>query len=202
MKVAATTTRGRPYRMEARARAAQETADRVLDVAVERFAERAYEDVSLEDVANRAQVSKRTVLRRFGSKEDLFVAAGERAGAEMMRRRNEAPVGDIRAAIANVTEHYERWGDYRLRLLAQADRISVVADDVRAGQKFHWSWVEKTFEPLLRGFQGSERKRRIAGLVVLTDVFTWKLLRRDLGFSRSETERVLLELIGKYERRD
>ncbi len=202
MKVATTTTRLRPYRMDARATAARETADRVLDVAVELFTERAYEDVSLDDVADRAQVSKRTVLRRFRSKEDLFVAAGERAGTEMMRRRNEAPVGDIRAAIANVTEHYERWGDYRLRLLAQADRISLVADDVRAGRQFHWSWVEKTFEPLLQGSRGFERKRRIAALVVLTDVFTWKLLRRDLGFSRSETEGVLLELIGKYERRD
>jgi hypothetical protein len=39
------------------------------------------------------------------------------------------------------------------------------------------------------------RERRIAGLIVLTDVFTWRLLRRDIGLSRSETERTIVEFI-------
>jgi hypothetical protein len=35
--------------------------------------------------------------------------------------------------------------------------------------------------------------------VVLTDVYTWKLLRRDLRLSRSDTEETLTELINKLE---
>lgn len=189
----------RPYRMKARAKAAKATADRVLDVAVELFTESAFEDVSLDDVAARAGVSKRTVLRRFGSKEELFVAAGDRAGEEMQRGRDEAPVGDIEGAVADVVAHYERWGDNRLRMLAQEDRIPVVARDARLGREYHWSWVEKTFAPLVRGTRGSGRKRRIATLVLLTDVYTWKLLRRDLALSRSETEELLADLIRKLE---
>lgn len=189
----------RPYRMKARAEAARATADRVLDVAVELFTESAFEDVSLDDVAARAGVSKRTVLRRFGSKEELFVAAGDRAGEEMQRGRDEAPVGDIEGAVADVVAHYERWGDNRLRMLAQEDRIPVVARDARLGREYHWSWVEKTFAPLVRGTRGSGRKRRIATLVLLTDVYTWKLLRRDLALSRSETEKLLADLIRKLE---
>lgn len=189
----------RPYRMTARADATRATASRVLDVAVELFTERPYEDVSLEDVAGRAQVTKRTVLRRFRSKEELFVAAMERAAREEVRRREAAPVGDIAGAVANVMDHYERFGANRLRLLAQEDSIAVVAENVLAGRRYHWSWVERTFAPLIEGRKGAARKRRIAALVALTDVYTWKLLHRDLGLSRSDTERTLVDLIEKLE---
>lgn len=189
----------RPYRMVARADAARATGSRVLDVAVELFTDKPYEDVSLEEIARRAQVTKRTVLRRFGSKEALFLTAMERAGREEMRARDAAPVGDLAGAVANVVEHYERWGANRLRLLAQEDRIAVVAEDVEAGRRYHWSWVQRTFAPLIDGLEGAARKRRIAALVTLTDVYTWKLLRRDLGLSRADTERTLVELISKLE---
>ena len=48
-------------------------------------------------------------------------------------------------------DHYERWGRNRLRLLAQEDRIAVVADNVAGGRLYHRAWVERTFEPLIRG---------------------------------------------------
>jgi AcrR family transcriptional regulator len=189
----------RPYRMVARADAARATANRVLDVALELFTERPYEDVSVEEIAQRAEVTKRTVLRRFGSKEALFLAAMELGGREEMRARDEAPVGDFAGAVANVVAHYERWGANRLRLLSQEDRIPVVAEDVEIGRQYHWSWVERTFAPLIEGLTGAARERRIAALVALTDVYTWKLLRRDLGLSRSDTERTLVDLIHKLE---
>ncbi len=185
--------------MTARAEAAGATAARVLDVAVELFTERAYEDVSLEDVAERARVTKRTVLRRFGSKEALFLAAMEHAVRAEVRRRDAAPVGDVAGAVANVVGHYERFGANRLRLLSQADRIAVVAENVQAGRQYHWSWVERTFAPLIEGREAAAQKRRIAALVALTDVYTWKLLRRDLGLSRADTERTLVELINKFD---
>jgi AcrR family transcriptional regulator len=185
--------------MVARAEAAQATGSRVLDVALELFTDRPYEDVSVEEIAQRAEVTKRTVLRRFGSKESLFLAAMERGGVEEMQARNEAPVGDIAGAVANVIAHYERWGRNRLRLLSQEDRIPVVATDVAIGRRYHWSWVERTFAPLTKGLSGRARKRRIAALVALTDVYTWKLLRHDLGLSQADTVRVVVDLIRKFE---
>ena len=58
--------------MSARAEAAQSTADGILDVAIELFTDKPFEDVTLDDVAERAGVTKRTVLRRFESKDRLF----------------------------------------------------------------------------------------------------------------------------------
>jgi hypothetical protein len=123
----------------------------------------------------------------------------DQAVEEMITHRDAAPVGDIAGAVANVVEHYERWGANRLRLLSEEDRIAIVAENVRGGRRYHWSWVERTFAPLIDGRNRAARKRRIAALVALTDVYTWKLLRRDLGLSRAETERTLVELITKLE---
>ena len=186
----------RRYEMTARAQAAQATAEGILDAAVELFTDRMFEEATLGDVAARAGVTKRTVLRRFASKERLFVSAMDHAVDEMVRQREEAPVGDAPAAVANVVDHYERWGTNRLRLLGQEDRIGLVAEHVRGGRTYHRNWVERTFAPQLAGLQGPARKRRIAALVAATDVYTWKLLRQDLGFSRAETERTLVEMIG------
>jgi AcrR family transcriptional regulator len=189
----------RPYRMAARADAAQATAARLLDAAVTRFTDTAYEDVSLEEIAQAAGVTKRTLLRRYGSKDALFVAAMDRAAHDMMRARDAAPVGDVAGAVTNLVDHYERWGENRLRLLAQEDRIPVVAENVQGGRRYHWSWVEQKFAPLIGGLAGAARTRRIAALVAITDVYTWKLLRRDLGLSRTDTEQLLVELLSKLE---
>jgi len=171
----------------------------VLDVALTLFSERPYVDVSLEAVASEAGVTKRTVLRRFGSKDALFGEAMQRAKTEMISHREAAPVGDVAGAVANVVGHYERWGTNRLRLLAQEDRIPLIAEHVQGGREWHWAWVERVFAPLLVGLRGAARKRRVAALVVLTDVYTWKLLRLDLGLSRGDTERTLVELVNKLE---
>jgi AcrR family transcriptional regulator len=185
--------------MGVRAEAAEATLKRVLDVAVRLFTDNPYDDVSLELVAAEAGVSKRTVLRRFGSKEELFGEAMSQARDEMIAHRQAAPVGDVAGAVANVIGQYERWGTNRLRLLEQEDRIPLIAEWVQGGREWHWGWVERVFAPQLRGVRGAERKRRVAALVVLTDVFTWRILRLDLGLSRADTERTLVDLINRLE---
>ncbi len=189
----------RPYRMSARAEAAEATVARVLSVAVRLFTDNPYDDVSLERVAAEAGVTKRTVLRRFGSKETLFGEAMTVARDEMIAHRQTAPIGDVAGAVANVVGQYERWGKNRLRLLEQEDRIPLIAQWVRGGREWHWGWVERVFAPQLEVLRGAERKRRHAALVVLTDVYTWRLLRLDLRLSRADTERTLVDLINRLE---
>lgn len=189
----------RSYRMSARAEAAEATVLRVLDVAVRLFTDSPYDDVSLERLAAEAGVTKRTVLRRFGSKEALFGEAMTVARDEMIAHRQEAPIGDVAGAVANVVGQYERWGTNRLRLLEQEDRIPLIAEWVKGGREWHWGWVERVFAPQLKGLRGAERRRRHAALVVLTDVYTWRLLRLDLRLSRADTERTLVDLINRLQ---
>jgi hypothetical protein len=41
----------------------------------------------------------------------------------------------------------------------------------------------------------ARRRRVINAIHVATDVYSWKLLRRDLGLSRGDTERVMTDLV-------
>jgi AcrR family transcriptional regulator len=61
--------------MGLRAEQAQETRERLVAVAVELFGTKGYEATSIEEVLERAQVSKGALYHHFSSKEALFEAA-------------------------------------------------------------------------------------------------------------------------------
>lgn len=195
MKKGSDTRNKRAYRMGARAEAAEETRLRILDAVIGLHMERYYDQVSLEDVAQRAGVTVQTVLRRFGSKDRLIDAASEVARERVMRQRGEAPVGDIAGAVENLVDHYEEWGENVLRLLAQEDRISAFRRTTESGRALHYEWVERTFGPMLAQRDGEDRRRLMAQLVAVCDVYVWKILSLDLGLSREQTELAIREMI-------
>jgi AcrR family transcriptional regulator len=181
--------------MRARAEAAAETGRRILEAVIELHRERFFDQVSLEDIAERAQVTVQTVIRRFGSKERLIEAAAEEGTRQVVRQRDQAPVGDVEGAVNNLVDHYEEWGESALRLLAQEERVSAFRSVTDAGRAIHYQWVERTFAPLLAERTGEERRRLLAELIAICDVYFWKLLRRDLGLSREQTELAIRETI-------
>jgi AcrR family transcriptional regulator len=185
----------RPYQMRARAEAAAETGRRILEAVIELHTERFFDQVSLEDIAERAGVTVQTVIRRFGNKERLIEAATEMANRQVVRQRDQAPVGDIEGAVKNLVDHYEEWGDSALRLLAQEERVAAFRSVTDAGRALHYQWVERTFAPLLANRAGEARRRLLAELIAVCDVYFWKLLRRDLGLSREQTDLAIRETI-------
>jgi AcrR family transcriptional regulator len=185
----------RPYRMVARAEATAASAERILDAAVELFWERPAEQISLEEVAKRSGLSVQTVIRRFGSKEGLLAAAGKRESERVQGLRDEAPVGDTIVAVRVLVEHYELLGDRVLKLLAEEQRLPELRPIADQGRALHRDWCRRVFAQALRGRAGVERRRRLAQLVAVCDVYTWKLLRRDSGLSRRQTELALIELL-------
>lgn len=192
----AETPQKRPYRMRARAEAAAETGRRILEAVIELHRERFWDQVTLEDIAERAGVTVRTVIRRFGSKERLIEAAAEEGTRQVTHQRYQAPIGDIEGAVKNLVDHYdEGWGDTALRLLAQEERVAAFRSITDAGRAIHYEWVERTFAPLLAKRTGEERRRLLAELIAICDVYFWKLLRRDLGLSREQTELAIRETI-------
>ena len=60
--------------MQTRAARVKNTRTRILEAAYQLFLERHYDEVSLERVAERAGLSKQTVIRQFGSKDRLAYA--------------------------------------------------------------------------------------------------------------------------------
>jgi AcrR family transcriptional regulator len=186
----------RPYRMGVRADATAETGERILDAATMVFWERPSDQISLDEVSRRAGVSVRTVIRRFGGKEGLLAAGVARELRRTRSQRDEAPVGDVAAAVAVLVEHYEVIGDRVLKLLAEKEHVSSLTEIVDLGRALHRDWCARVFAPALAGLRGVKRQRRLAQLVAVCDVHMWKLLRRDAGLSRRQTELALFELLN------
>src|SRR3954468_1168649 len=110
-------TARRPYRMRARTEAAERLSSEILDAAFELWLERSYDEITLQEVADRAGVSLSTVMRRFGSKEGLLgtIVKTDRLGEVALRESVEA--GDVDAAVRTLCEGYERLGDAVMRNL-------------------------------------------------------------------------------------
>jgi AcrR family transcriptional regulator len=194
--VKAVATRRRPYRLKARAETAAATGERILDAAVEAFWESPGEQISLDEVARRAGVSMQTVIRRFGGRDGLMAAAGEREAKRVSEQRERAPVGDAAGAVRILVDHYEEAGDRVLKMLAEEERVSGLREIADRGRELHRRWCARVFAPALSGLSGTERGRRLAQVVAICDVYTWKLLRRDGGLSRRQTELAMVELLA------
>src|SRR3954464_8038111 len=98
----------RRYRLVARAQAAAATRERLLEAAWRHFSERPFESVRLADVATDASVSVQTLLAHVGTKDALFVAAWGWRMAPEGARRDDAPVGDVHAAVRILYDSYDR----------------------------------------------------------------------------------------------
>jgi AcrR family transcriptional regulator len=181
--------------MQARAEAAAATGERILDAAVEVFWEMPTDQISLEEVARRAGVTVQTVIRRFGGRDGLMAAAARRESEKVRNQRMEAPVGDVVGAVHVLVEHYEVLGDRVLKMLAEEERTPPLREIADRGRVVHREWCERVFATTLSELRGSARDRRLAQLVAVCDVYTWKLLRRQAGLSRGQTEVALVELL-------
>lgn len=182
----------RTYTMTARAEAAEATRRRILDATVTLAGRMLLAEISLEAVAAEAGVSVQTVLRRFGSREGLFAAAHEH-GTTLVTTERETPVGDVDAAVRVVIDHYELRGDAVLMLLAQERTDEAVRQITESGRQLHRRWVEHVFAPYLG--VAEERTSLVDLLVVATDLYTWKLLRRDRGLSPTTTHTLMTRLV-------
>ena len=186
----------RTYRLGVRADLAAETARSILAATIDLYGERFYDQVSLEDIAERAGVTVQTLIRRFGSKEKMISAAAEDRRATIRNPRDETPVGDLAAAAKALVETYEDHGDRVLRMLAQEDRIPAFRLIADTGRAYHYAWVDRIFAPLLAKQSRRDRECLRAQIIAVCDLYVWKVLRRDLGMSAAETQRAILHMLS------
>jgi len=184
----------RSYTMTTRAKATEETRRRILQAAFDLQSRHLAFEIVLDAVAAEAGVSVQTVLRHFGSRAGLFDEAVVFARDQIAEERR-APVGDVAGAIRVLVDHYEKRGDLALMMLAQESTYEGVRRMSDRGKAMHRAWVAEVFAAFLDDLDADAREELLDLLVVATDVYAWKLLRRDRGLSRNVTEHRINSLV-------
>ena len=89
---------------------------RIIEAARELFLERGFDDVSVGDIAERAEVGRTTFFRYFGDKQEVVFALEE----ELLETITAAAQADDTPAARNATEAVEQLRPILLALCAQA----------------------------------------------------------------------------------
>jgi AcrR family transcriptional regulator len=180
----------RRYESAVRADAAQATRDGIVRAAVDLAYERGDIGMTLEQIADRAGTTVRTVMRHFGSRDAVIEAGIVLGSTEVAAERRDAG-GDPQRSIRLLIAHYEKRGAFVLRILASdlpgARRV------VATGRLVHRAWVEEVFAADLPA-DPAAREELVDLLVVATDVYAWKLLRLDRGLDADATADRIREL--------
>ena len=186
--------KARDYRQTARAEAAEVTRLRIVEAFSECWRRQWFDEITLEEVADRAEVSVRTVIRQFGGKEGLVGAFVTYVAPQVDARRTVTP-GDIGEAINRLVDNYEVVGDATIRALAQEERLPALGPLIRKGRDGHRAIIGANFAPWLDPLPPADRPRAVDALVIVTDIYAWKLLRRDMGRSEKETRSMMCALV-------
>jgi len=135
-----------------RERKKEATLERLREVALELFVERGYDAVSVDDIAEVAEVSKTTFYRYFLSKEDLlFGRAAEHLALVRAvldeRPLEESPVEASRHAFRAVAEVYQADPDQKLAMSCIIRSTPSLAAGSQANQT---AWEELLRAEVLR----------------------------------------------------
>jgi len=184
----------RRYAMASRAAKAEATRARIRVSAMELYCQRPIEDFTLEEVAGRAGVAVRTVLRAYPSKDELVYAALDEMAAGGVYLK-PTPPGDVKAGVSAFFDIYETVGDLVLQRLSDERRHPGLKPTLDQGRENHRDGVKVIFAPQLEQRRGAARAELFNMLVVMTDVNVWKLLRRDMALTRPAAEAIVRKMI-------
>lgn len=186
----------RRYVMTARAAKTAATRARIRMSAIQLYRERgAIEDFTLEEVAQRARVAVRTILRAAQSKDELVYAAlDSMPGQGIVLHRT--PPGDVAAAVRACFDAYESIGDLQVQRLNTEGHRPALKLALDKGRETHREGLKIAFAPHLDRLQGEARAQLLTILLVATDVYVWKLLRRDMGLGRAAAEAIVVEILN------
>lgn len=132
-----------------RLRKRRETAQRITDAGMGLFIEKGYEAATLDDIAARAGISRRTFFYYFKSKDEILLSAQAGMGDMIVAALRKAPLGQrpldaVRDAIVAVC------GPYPAAEIVKIDRLMRSSPAVQARKQASYVAHERTLFAALR----------------------------------------------------
>jgi len=131
----------------------------ILTLAKAAFSDRAYDDVSIDDLARDAKISKGLLYHYFPTKRDLYVAGLREIAAELVAAitsvpQELAPIQRVRASLDAYLDHITRHARAFVSLMrggiGSDPEVVTVIESVRA-QLFEQFVLSSPFAPMLVG---------------------------------------------------
>jgi AcrR family transcriptional regulator len=120
---------------------------RIVDVAIERFAEQGFAATTIEEIAVLCSTTPRSVIRRFPTKDDLLVATVPRFTERLKRFRTQAKVqGDALSTLRALLRSFldialsPELRSFHLTCVNEARRVPGLSDALAAGETM---WEEE-----------------------------------------------------------
>jgi AcrR family transcriptional regulator len=165
-----------------RERKKERTRSELTDAAFRLFAERGFDETTIEDIVEQVEVSPRTFFRYFDSKEDVVIGFFDDMGLELRamltaRPPDEPPFEALRTALGSLIDQYEE----RAERVMAAKRLAHETPAIRArllDKHARWeNWVTEVLcDRLGESEQDDPRARLIAAVALAaygTAVNSW-----------------------------
>ena len=170
------------------------TRDRLGDALVELLVRKPFDEITVQEVLERAEVSRSTFYSHFRDKNDLFLSDSDEfleAMATSLSRFGDkservAPVAELFAHLADVRPFYNA--------LVQSEKIRDVWE---LGREHFARGIEKRFSEIPRGRSIPARRRRALAHAVSGSLFSlldwW--IRNETGFSPVQMDELFHQMV-------
>ena len=188
-------TGSRLYRQRRRAEAAEANTERILQSALDLFAERPLDQITLAAVAERAGVGLQTLIRRVGTKDGLSRAVNEWVTPQVAAARGE-PASWTRVRSPPRSSATTSAGRIADRMLRLQDASPAMAEAAAGGRRAHREWIAAAFAEQLDALAPAARANLLARLIGVCGVELWLVLRRDANLSAGDARDAVADLIA------
>jgi len=152
-------------------------------------------EITLDMVAGEAEVTKRTILRKFGSKEGLLSESLAHDPAGISAERGQAKVGDVDDILQTLLDNYERMGEAAIRTIHLEPELEIARKIGEQGRAQHRAWCKKVFAPFLPAPEAPGYEVQLVAFIAATEIYLWKLMRKDLKMSKQKTFSVFKNMV-------
>src|SRR5919202_2907571 len=191
----------RAYRAHRHPKRSEDTRDRIMTAVRELLAEGAFHESTVEEVADRAGVSRATLYQHFGSRLELVDAICDTFAANpaLLKLREIVELEDADAALADTIANSVRFWASEDSILSQLYGVAAIdpaasdlVDRQRTDRRGELARLARNPRKSKRLPPGTSEAAALALLLVLTSYETFRELRQ-AGLSERELTKTLQE---------
>ena len=152
-------------------------------------------DIKLEMVAKEARVTTKTILRKFKSKDGLINESLSYMAAKIESERTLTNGKDIDDILKALLSNYEKMGEAAVRTINLESELEIARLIGAKGRELHRDWCIRMFAPYLPNEQSDDYEIQLTSFIAATEIYLWKLMRKDLKLSKEQTFSIFKNLV-------